>query len=409
MLRLPHLTKAARRVLIGSAFAGAFFFAAPAAGAQEAPHIDPAALVSQVAGDVASDVKDGLAAVGITDPQTTAAVDAAGQASAQIGSQVNAHVQDVAAQVSAAAVQVRDAVPAVAAQASAAQDYAESVSTAGATDANGEPLTNPNPLGLGQLAEATQPDFQPVLVDPNYAWKNDIVSKVAAMKPTAEYVLHRVPGSYFDAPRTPEESNQALNRGHSLYGPGTPLYVNQTEMCTLTVAGYDAQGRKVGLTAGHCGEVGQQVSSADSWQVGPTGTIVSKDSYLDYSVIELNDKAEVTSQYNGVRAWGLGGGIASGQVTCKRGVATGTTCGMVLASGNNAQITQVCAMGGDSGAPLFKDGKVVGAVTSGLGQVPCRTPWQGALHSPTGASNMDAILEDMNSRGGVGAGFRLAA
>ncbi len=42
-----------------------------------------------------------------------------------------------------------------------------------------------------------------------------------------------------------------MTRGKSLYGPGTPLYVNQDTMCTLTAAGTDAAGRKVGLTAGH--------------------------------------------------------------------------------------------------------------------------------------------------------------
>ena len=60
-----------------------------------------------------------------------------------------------------------------------------------------EVLTNPNPIGL---QEATQPEFRPVLVDPNYVWRNDMFSKVAAGKAFREFVLHRAPGSYFDAP-----------------------------------------------------------------------------------------------------------------------------------------------------------------------------------------------------------------
>ena len=272
----------------------------------------------------------------------------------------------------------------------------------------GQPLTNPEPLGITHIQEATQPEFEPVVADPNYRWRNDAFSKVAAMRPTADYVLHRVPGSYFDAPRIPEESNQAMGRKHSLYGPGTPLYVGKDMMCTLTVAGHDRAGNKVGLTAGHCGDVGEAVSSADSWQMGPTGTVVDKNEYLDYSVIQFSDRAEVTSEYNGVKAYGLGGGINPGQVTCKRGVASGTTCGMVFVQGQEVQINQVCAMVGDSGAPLFKDGRVIGAVTGGIGDVPCRTPWQGAMHSPTVASNMDAVTADLDRRGGIGSGFRLA-
>lgn len=390
MLRLPRLSKAVRRVLMGSAFAGAFFFAAPAAGAQEVPNFNPDQFISQVA----ADVKDGLAVAGISAPQVSADVDrtaAAVDVAAAAGSQAVQDVRGLAA----------GAVPSV------SQDYAQSPFV-GADTVSGLPATNPDPLGLDQVAALTQIGDAPLVVDTNYVWKNDLFNKVAAMKPLADYVLHRVPGSFFDAPQTPPESNDALSRGYSLYGPGTPLYINQNEMCTLAISGYDRLGKKVGLTAGHCGEVGQQVSSADSWQVGPTGTIVAKDKRLDYSVIEFNDRAEVTSQYNGVHAWGAGGLVNPGDILCKRGVATATTCGMILFNGGSVQVNQVCAMGGDSGAPLFKNGKVVAIITGGLGSTPCRTPWQGALHSPTQASNMDAILQDLDRRGGIGSGFRLA-
>ena len=70
MLRIPHLKK----VLVGSAFAGAFFLGSPAAGAQELPQpdFDSAGIINQV--------RDGLAEVGIQTPQVdknvTDAVDA---------------------------------------------------------------------------------------------------------------------------------------------------------------------------------------------------------------------------------------------------------------------------------------------------------------------------------------------
>ena len=72
-------------------------------------------------------------------------------------------------------------------------------------------------------------------------------------------------------------------------------------------------------------------------------------------------------------------------------------------------INQVCAMVGDSGAPVFRDGRIVGSVSRGLvpGLPSCRTPWQGALHNPTVVANTDAIIADLNRREGPGSGFVL--
>ena len=180
-------------------------------------------------------------------------------------------------------------------------------------------------------------------------------------------------------------------------------------MCTLTAAGTDSQGRKVGITAGHCGNVGDPVSSADSWQVGPTGTVSARNTQLDYSVIEFGSKAEISRSYNGVTANGVGGTTNPGDVTCKQGVATGRTCGMTFQHDEKITINQVCAMVGDSGAPVFRNGRIVGTVSRGLvpGLPSCRTPWQGALHNPTVVTNTDAIFADLNRREGVGSGFTL--
>lgn len=449
MQRFPRLTRALMRTVVGSAFVGVFLFAAPAAGAAEAP-IPPVPAVgglTQAVDNFATQVDAVASDLGISQLQADAAVtqarsaaSAADAAAAQAVNDATRGTRQLVQTVSAAAngndindtEDTEAASPAAAATAApvvseqlfaevnkiADQRYVQNQGTAAPAEPV-EPLTNPNPIGLQQvqeqgqtpaeasLQEATQPEFEPINVDPNYQWRNDQFSKMAAAKPFADYVLHRVPGSYFDAPRIPEASNQAMGRGHSLYGPGTPVFVGRDSMCTLTVAGYDEAGNKVGLTAGHCGEVGDRVSSADSWQMGTTGTVVSKNPYLDYSVIQFDERAEVSRGYNGVYAHGVGGGVRPGQVTCKRGVATGTTCGVVYAHGEEVQVNQVCAMVGDSGAPLFRDGRVVGAVTGGIGGLSCRTPWQGAIHSPTTASNLDAVTADMDRRGGVGSGFRL--
>lgn len=391
---MPHL----KRVLVGSAFAGAFFIGAPAAGAANAdaaelpnPVVDSAGFVDHVRGELSS--------FGIETPEVDSQVtDSVDDALNQVVPEELPAVPEVP-QVETPAVPE----PAVPDVETAVEDFATEVYN------QAEPLTNPDPIGL---QEATQPEFKPVLVDPNYVWRNDMFSKVAAGKPFEEFVLHRAPGSYFDAPQVPEESNQAMTNGKSLYGPGTPIYINDQTMCTLTMAGTDAEQRKVGVTAGHCANVGDSVASADSWQVGPTGTVVSKNEDLDYAVIELGSDAEVTNSYNGVTAHGVGGDVKPGDVVCKRGVATGTTCGMTFMSGNNIQLNQVCAIVGDSGAPVFRNGKIVGSISGGYQPgnvgVSCVTPLQGALHVPTVASDADAIVADMNRRGGVGAGFQLA-
>ena len=390
---MPHLKK----VLVGSAFAGAFFIGAPTAGATELPSpvIDSAGFVDHVRGELSS--------VGVQTPEVdTQVTDAVDEALHQAVPQNMPEVPEVPPVPEIPEVQTPDIPEPVVPEADAVEDFATEVYNQTAV------LTNPDPIGL---REATQPEFEPVLVDPNYVWRNDMFSKVAAGKPLEEFVLHRAPGSYFDAPQVPEESNQAMTNGKSLYGPGTPIYINDQTMCTLTMAGTDAEERKVGVTAGHCANVGDSVASADSWQVGPTGTVVSKNEELDYAVIELGSDAEVTNSYNGVTARGVGGDVNPGDVVCKRGVATGTTCGVTFMDGNNIQLNQVCATVGDSGAPVFKDGKIVGAISGGYQPgnvgISCVTPLQGALHVPTVVSDSDAVVADMNRRGGVGAGFQL--
>lgn len=262
-----------------------------------------------------------------------------------------------------------------------------------------------------QIADTSQ--LPPEAQDPNYVWRDDLPARLLAGKPHADYVLHRVPGSYFDAPRIPEESNQALTEGKALYGPGTPIYVGDDSMCTLTLAGIDTHGRKVGITAGHCGEVGDPVSSADAWQVGPSGTIVEKNDYYDYAVIEFGSNAEVTNSYNGVTVTDTGGTVNQGQVVCKHGVATGRSCGTTWLVGDDISVNQLCATAGDSGAPVMVGDRVVGYVSRGAIPVPgaqnlsCRTPLQGGLHAPTATGNIDQVLTRLDDGGGVGAGLRL--
>ena len=245
---------------------------------------------------------------------------------------------------------------------------------------------------------------------PNYEVRNDIPAQIMAATPGE--VLHRVPGSWFDALAVPQESVQVEQQGQSLYGPGTPIYLNGTSMCTLAVTGMDADGRKVGITAGHCGNTGDAVRSADSYWVGDTGTVVYNAPSADYSVIEFGSNAQLTNSYNGIVANGVGGGVANGQQVCKNGVATGYTCGVVWATDNHTTMSQVCAGRGDSGAPLMSNGKVVGIISGGVipnYSLSCTTPLQGSLFMPTVSVNMDTILTDLDSQQVPGHGFQVAA
>lgn len=201
MRKIPHLKK----VLVGSAFAGAFFLGNPAADAQELPtipEIDSAGFVDQVREDLQSvGIETMPVDKGLTDSVDSTVNGAAAAVSNDASQAVAGAVNSPAAQRLAGQANLDTQLPVPAAP----QDYA------GVDAKTGEPLTNPAPIGL--LEEATQPEFVPQGTDPNYAWKNDLFSKIAAGKPQADYVLHRVPGSYYDAPQIPEESNVAMTEG----------------------------------------------------------------------------------------------------------------------------------------------------------------------------------------------------
>lgn len=256
-------------------------------------------------------------------------------------------------------------------------------------------------------------ELEPLPNGPFYEWTNDPFSQVLALHQGP--VLHRITGSFFHGPDVPQAQRDANARGKTLYGPGTPIIVNDESFCTVAVSGTDAQGRPVAITAGHCGEVGNEVQSADAVHMGntaPSGKIAAKGENLDYSVIELYPNAEITNEYYpGVVVNAVGAEPRPLDTACKQGLASNNTCGSVIVSDAEATISQVCARPGDSGGPLIEGDRVVGIISGGI--VPteaaaCNTPLQGMLHSPTLTVNMDAVVKDLQNRGGVGAGFQPA-
>lgn len=379
-----------RNIMTATMLTGAVMLAVPISGAVEAPETpevavqeapqaeQPTGQVEVDSADVVNQVRGQLAALGVQTPTVDTAVTDA------VDNAIVMHVPNTTL-----------------------RDTTEEESTV--ADDNGTQYVDP--VEITDEIRGRFVEEEAVPLDPNYRWTNDPVSKALAGKPLEDWVLHRVNGSWFDAPRIPEESMVVQNQDASLYGPSTPIYLGDKMMCTLGVVGTDEQGRKVGITAGHCGQPGDKVWSADSWQVGPTGTVVTSNQLHDYSVIELGSNTEITRSYNGVTVNSVGGPVAPGDVLCKQGVATGHTCGNVWAADEGLHITQVCAMMGDSGAPVLAGDRMVGMVSGGvLGnpRLACQTPLQGQLFMPTASQTIDSVLADVDARGGVGAGFRLA-
>ncbi|WP_420099637.1 S1 family peptidase [Corynebacterium sp.] len=222
---------------------------------------------------------------------------------------------------------------------------------------------------------------------------------------TGEPGPHRLEGQYFTSPGVPAAAVDA--RPSILVGPSTPLIVGPS-VCTTTAAGYDGAGNAVAVTAGHCGTAGDEVRSADDPEGAVIGTF-QRNGAVDNGVILLNDRAQVTSSYNTVLGSAGGPLPAAGAQVCKTGIATGTSCGPALATSGSGFGVHLCASHGDSGAPVYAGGRLVGLLSGGFAGLPsCRTPLQGPVHSPVLAVTWDAVAAEMNAAGGVGAGFRLA-
>lgn len=261
------------------------------------------------------------------------------------------------------------------------------------------------PAAPGQLP--TKPNSPvPVGNGPNHEWVNDPLSQLLAGRPGP--VLHRVDGSWFDAPDAPPEAYDPALGNSNLMGPSTPLFVGDNKLCTLTVAGYDEAGRKVGFTAAHCGEVGDRVYSADSWGRGPAGTVAYSQPAKGFDVIEFSPETTVSRSYNGVTVNALGQSGAEGTQVWKQGVGTGRTGGITLTSSNRSIVAHLCSMHGDSGAPVMVGDSLVGMIQGGVfNNAPCTTPLQGPLHTPVIFSQIAPIMEDIDLNAQVGAGFRL--
>ncbi|WP_231387239.1 S1 family peptidase [Nocardia sp. BMG111209] len=209
--------------------------------------------------------------------------------------------------------------------------------------------------------------------------------------------------------------------GPAVVGGGSGVFVEQLDdpnsigACTVTAVGFDADNRLVGLTAGHCGEVGARILAEESVHSGVIGVIANKSAGGDWGVIQFDPgRVAPTRQVAQSVINGVGAPPRVGDIACKNGRTTGYTCGLVWESNPVFFRSQVCANHGDSGAPVLLGdrlvGMVIGAADVDAGPVSVELPMcEGAgdlVHEPEVATTISAVLADINAHGGVGAGFR---
>jgi hypothetical protein len=202
-------------------------------------------------------------------------------------------------------------------------------------------------------------------------------------------------------------------------GGGSGIVVNGA-LCTLTTIGHDSTGELVGLTSAHCGGAGAQVTATKGTD-GIVGSVVAANADLDYAVIEF-DPAKVTplADVGGFPINGIGPDPGIAQWACHQSWATGHACAPITLPGNDTHTLRLreCGDPDDSGAPVTVNDMLVGMIRGGYtprALVGCPAPYLPAfppaapLPHPLGDQpemvSIDAILDDINAKGGPGAGF----
>lgn len=232
-----------------------------------------------------------------------------------------------------------------------------------------------------------------------------------------------------------------------LLGGGAGITLNDATLCTLTAMGHDGGGRLIGFTAAHCGAPGSPVVAEGAEDHGTVGTVVAADEGLGYAVIEFDAvKVKPIADYEGFGIYGLGpadpepadpaGPEPAGpppaapepaspeppapesaaaeppapeapapepvatQQACKLGRVSGLNCFDVGPAGVELAGEQWWQPG-DDGAPITIDNLLIGMVRDGtVPTAPLDQPGPGIVM-------FTAILDDVNAKGGPGAGFGL--
>jgi hypothetical protein len=187
-------------------------------------------------------------------------------------------------------------------------------------------------------------------------------------------------------------------------GGGAGITVNGTP-CTLTTIGHDNTGELVGFTAATCGGPGSPVAAAEGDSVG---SVVAADDHLDYAVTKFDPaKVTPTANFAGFAINGIGPDPDFRQPACTNGAATGIQCGIITTMpgpGPNRNMSRCPFQPGDEGRPVTADNLLIGIARSGWTAID-----PGPLHygqTPESFLTLfSAVLNDVNAKGGPGAGF----
>jgi hypothetical protein len=187
------------------------------------------------------------------------------------------------------------------------------------------------------------------------------------------------------------------------------------KLCTLATIGNDAAGELVGFTDSHCGGPGAQVVVEGAEDHGMLGTVVAADEDLHYAVIRF-DAAKVAPipDFDGFTINGVGPPPGFRQLVCQQSRATGHSCNQFFPVPNRSDVAQLvaCRDLDDLGAPVAVNDLLIGMIIDGkpLPPRPCPELRPSNLDprfftAPPVLVLIGAIIGDINSKGGPGAGF----
>ncbi len=227
-------------------------------------------------------------------------------------------------------------------------------------------------------------------------------------------------------------------------GGGAAIVLHDDTLCTLTAMGHDSAGRLIGFTAANCGGPGSSVVVEGAEDHGAVGTVVAADEGLGYAVIEFDAvKVKPIGDYEGFGIFGLGpvepkpaapepvnpepaspepaspepagpepaspepAGAepaapepAAPKQACKLGRGTGLNCYELGPAGVDTA-GEDWWKPGDDGSPITIDNLLISMVRDGS------FPTAPLDQSGPGIVMFKAILDDLNAKGGPGAGFGL--
>jgi hypothetical protein len=196
----------------------------------------------------------------------------------------------------------------------------------------------------------------------------------------------------------------AAAEGRVPLGGGAGIVVDGNP-CTLTTIGHDHTGELIGFTSAHCGGPGAQVV-AQGTDNRVLGSITSTDNELAYAVIKFDPaKVAPTANFAGFPINGIGPDPSYQQPACTQGSATGQGCGAIATATVKPGIVGARVPAwqpGDYGAPLTVNDQLIGQTQNGTNIV---EPALVRVIMHTNFTLFSAILNDVNAKGGPGAGF----